>query len=364
MTTDFDSTFDGSAKNLIGYDMNVQAAQQVYDQSGLGPSDFQVIELHDCFSANELLLYEALGLCGEGEAPKLIDNNDTTYGGRWVVNPSGGLISKGHPLGATGLAQCAELTWQLRGTADKRQVETSPRHCSTTSGSAEPRSSPPTSAPNAKRSPTRADGLAACRIYRHPCGTGCLARGTGPVRTRSSETRSDASVPLGPVGRRRAGEAVSRRTASVCQHVTRVGHAPVRGAQRIAGRDDREAAAPKRRTHVRARPTSSSAVTIARAPAACSGRREHRYGTRADDDRTRAQRPDGLHGCRRRIGVRTVRSTRCVMSAALRGSLGVPPWPAASSATTRNPIPASRLSNRTYARPLRPRPCRKTKGTP
>lgn len=123
MTTDFASTFDGSAKNLIGYDMNVQAAQQVYNQCGLGPQDFQVIELHDCFSANELLLYEALGLCGPGEAPKLIDNGDTTYGGRWVVNPSGGLISKGHPLGATGLAQCAELTWQLRGTADKRQVE-------------------------------------------------------------------------------------------------------------------------------------------------------------------------------------------------------------------------------------------------
>lgn len=122
MTTDFASTFDGSAANIIGYDMNVQAAQQVYDQSGLGPADFQVIELHDCFSANELLLYEALGLCGAGEAPALIDNDDTTYGGRWVVNPSGGLISKGHPLGATGLAQCAELTWQLRGTADKRQV--------------------------------------------------------------------------------------------------------------------------------------------------------------------------------------------------------------------------------------------------
>jgi acetyl-CoA acetyltransferase len=123
MTTDFASTFDGSAANIIGYDMNVQAAQKVYDQSGLGPEDFQVIELHDCFSANELLLYEALGLCGEGEAPKLIDNGETTYGGRWVVNPSGGLISKGHPLGATGLAQCAELTWQLRGTADKRQVD-------------------------------------------------------------------------------------------------------------------------------------------------------------------------------------------------------------------------------------------------
>ncbi|OSC42400.1 lipid-transfer protein [Mycobacterium decipiens] len=123
MTTDFTSTFGGTAKDLIGYDMNVQAAQRVYRQSGLGPEDFQVIELHDCFSANELLLYEALGLCGPGEAPKLIDSGDTTYGGRWVVNPSGGLISKGHPLGATGLAQCAELTWQLRGTADRRQVD-------------------------------------------------------------------------------------------------------------------------------------------------------------------------------------------------------------------------------------------------
>ena len=123
MTTDFADSFDGTCKGLIGHHMNVAAAQRVYDQSGLGPQDFQVIELHDCFSANELLLYEALGLCAEGEAPKLIDNNDTTYGGRWVVNPSGGLISKGHPLGATGLAQCAELTWQLRGTADKRQVD-------------------------------------------------------------------------------------------------------------------------------------------------------------------------------------------------------------------------------------------------
>ncbi|MGK4596225.1 lipid-transfer protein [Amycolatopsis sp. w19] len=123
MTTDFASTFDGTAKNIIGYDMNVQAARQVYDQAGLGAEAFQVIELHDCFSANELLLYEALGLCAEGEAGKLVDSGDTTYGGKWVVNPSGGLISKGHPLGATGLAQCAELTWQLRGTAGKRQVD-------------------------------------------------------------------------------------------------------------------------------------------------------------------------------------------------------------------------------------------------
>ncbi|WP_255789054.1 lipid-transfer protein [Mycobacteroides abscessus] len=123
MTTDFQNSFDGTCKAIIGYHMNVSAARQVYDQSGLGAEDFQVIELHDCFSANEFLLYEALGLCGEGEAGKLIDNGDTTYGGRWVVNPSGGLISKGHPLGAKGLAQCAELTWQLRGAADKRQVD-------------------------------------------------------------------------------------------------------------------------------------------------------------------------------------------------------------------------------------------------
>ncbi|WP_183092761.1 lipid-transfer protein [Nocardioides stalactiti] len=124
LVTDLPSTFESrTARDIIGYDMNVHAARAAYEQAGLGPEDVQVIELHDCFSANELWLYEALGLCGEGEAGKLIDNDDTTYGGRWVVNPSGGLISKGHPLGATGLAQCAELTWQLRGTADARQVE-------------------------------------------------------------------------------------------------------------------------------------------------------------------------------------------------------------------------------------------------
>jgi acetyl-CoA acyltransferase len=124
MTTDFESSLSTrTAKDVIGYDMNVKAAQAVYEQSGLGPEDVQVIELHDCFSANELLLYEALGLCGEGDAPALIEAGDNTYGGRWVVNPSGGLISKGHPLGATGLAQCAELTWQLRGEADARQVD-------------------------------------------------------------------------------------------------------------------------------------------------------------------------------------------------------------------------------------------------
>jgi acetyl-CoA acetyltransferase len=123
MATDMRSTFENnSAATLVGYDMSREAARKVYEQAGIGPDDVQVIELHDCFSANELLTYEALGLCAEGEGGKLVDNGDTTYGGRWVVNPSGGLISKGHPLGATGLAQCAELTWQLRGKADARQV--------------------------------------------------------------------------------------------------------------------------------------------------------------------------------------------------------------------------------------------------
>ncbi|MGN6475295.1 MAG: lipid-transfer protein [Mycobacteriales bacterium] len=123
MVTDMRSTFENnSAATLVGYDMSKEAARKVYEQAGIGPDDVQVIELHDCFSANELLTYEALGLCAEGEGGKLVDNGDTTYGGRWVVNPSGGLISKGHPLGATGLAQCAELTWQLRGDADARQV--------------------------------------------------------------------------------------------------------------------------------------------------------------------------------------------------------------------------------------------------
>ena len=123
LVTDLPSTFAArTARALVGADMTATAARMVYDQAGIGPEDIDVIELHDCFSPNELLSYEALNLCGEGEGHKLVEAGETTYGGRWVVNPSGGLISKGHPLGATGLAQCAELTWQLRGTADRRQV--------------------------------------------------------------------------------------------------------------------------------------------------------------------------------------------------------------------------------------------------
>lgn len=124
LVTDMESTFeDRTARAIVGVNMTAAAAEAVYEQAGISAEDVDVIELHDCFAPNELLTYEALGLCAEGEGHKLVDNGDTTYGGRWVVNPSGGLISKGHPLGATGLAQCAEMTWQMRGDADARQVD-------------------------------------------------------------------------------------------------------------------------------------------------------------------------------------------------------------------------------------------------
>ncbi|GFG69939.1 lipid-transfer protein [Mycolicibacter senuensis] len=124
MTTDSPSTFeDRSMMKIVGFDMSKAAAQQVYEAAGVGPDDIAVVELHDCFTTNELLTYEALGLTPEGAAEKFIADGDNTYGGRVVTNPSGGLLSKGHPLGATGLAQCAELVWQLRETAGARQVE-------------------------------------------------------------------------------------------------------------------------------------------------------------------------------------------------------------------------------------------------
>lgn len=123
MTTDTGESFDsGSCIDVVGQPMSRAAARQVYERSGLGIEDVDVVELHDCFSINELLTYEALGMCAAGESGKLVESGATTYGGRWVVNPSGGLISKGHPLGATGIAQVAELTWQLRGQAQARQV--------------------------------------------------------------------------------------------------------------------------------------------------------------------------------------------------------------------------------------------------
>lgn len=123
MATDTPAVFnENSLMKIAGTDMTELAAKRLYEKTGVSPMQVNVVELHDCFSANELITYEGLQLCGKGEAGKFIDAGDNTYGGRVVVNPSGGLIAKGHPLGATGLAQCAELVWQLRGEAGERQV--------------------------------------------------------------------------------------------------------------------------------------------------------------------------------------------------------------------------------------------------
>ena len=124
MTTDTASTFKaGDMMQVVGFDMSQAAANKVYEAAGVGPADLDVVELHDCFAHNELITYEALGLCPEGGAARFIDDGDNTYGGKTVTNPSGGLLSKGHPLGATGLAQCYELTRQLRGNAAATQVD-------------------------------------------------------------------------------------------------------------------------------------------------------------------------------------------------------------------------------------------------
>jgi len=123
MGTDTPVTFEAQdMREVVGFSMARETARQVYEAAGVGPADLDVIELHDCFAQNELLTYEALGLCPEGEAQKFVEDGDNTYGGAFVTNPSGGLLSKGHPLGATGLAQCYELVHQLRGTAGERQV--------------------------------------------------------------------------------------------------------------------------------------------------------------------------------------------------------------------------------------------------
>ncbi|MGB3432075.1 lipid-transfer protein [Achromobacter sp.] len=124
MTTDTPPTFGaGDMRKVVGFDMTRTAADRVYEAAGISPDDVDVVELHDCFTANELITYEGLRLTPEGTAEKFILEGDNTYGGKVVTNPSGGLLSKGHPLGATGLAQCTELVWQLRGQADLRQVE-------------------------------------------------------------------------------------------------------------------------------------------------------------------------------------------------------------------------------------------------
>ncbi|MFM0640538.1 lipid-transfer protein [Paraburkholderia metrosideri] len=124
MTTDTPIAFDArDMREVVGLSMTRNAAQQVYEAASVGPEDINVVELHDCFAHNELITYEGLGLCPVGGAEKFVVDGDNTYGGKVVTNPSGGLLSKGHPLGATGLAQCTELVEQLRGRVDARQVE-------------------------------------------------------------------------------------------------------------------------------------------------------------------------------------------------------------------------------------------------
>ncbi|KAI9028807.1 thiolase-like protein [Phycomyces nitens] len=123
MATDSPRMLSTDGIEWAGSDMTRRAAAEAFEKAGITPNDVQVIELHDCFSANELLTYDALGLTPPGKAHTLIDSGDNTYGGKYVINPSGGLISKGHPLGATGLAQCTELVWQIRGWAGDRQVD-------------------------------------------------------------------------------------------------------------------------------------------------------------------------------------------------------------------------------------------------
>jgi sterol carrier protein 2 len=120
--TDSSKVFSESSIELVGYDMTARAAQAAMREAGIGPQDVTVCELHDCFSCNEMILLEGLGFCERGKAHEMVRNGDITYGGKVVINPSGGLISKGHPIGATGLAQCAELSWQLRGWANNRLV--------------------------------------------------------------------------------------------------------------------------------------------------------------------------------------------------------------------------------------------------
>lgn len=122
LMTDSTQLYSGSAMDLVGFDMTKRAARAAFEEAGVTPQDVQVVEVHDCFASNELLAIDALGLSEPGKAHQLIRQGGITYGGKYVVNPSGGLISKGHPLGATGLAQCAELTWQLRGWATNRLV--------------------------------------------------------------------------------------------------------------------------------------------------------------------------------------------------------------------------------------------------
>lgn len=121
-TSDQHRYFEGSVMDVMFQALSRDAANKAYEDAGIGPDEVDVIELHDCFASNELATYVALGLCQQDELNEFVAAGRGTYGGDWVINPSGGLLAKGHPLGATGLAQLTELTWQLRGEAGARQV--------------------------------------------------------------------------------------------------------------------------------------------------------------------------------------------------------------------------------------------------
>lgn len=125
MMTDTPPTYSRDAIDLVGYDMAARASAAALHEANASAKDVGVCELHDCFSTNEMITLDGLGFCEKGKAHLMVRNGDITHGGKGpLINPSGGLISKGHPLGATGLAQCCELTWQLRGWANTRFVPT------------------------------------------------------------------------------------------------------------------------------------------------------------------------------------------------------------------------------------------------
>lgn len=122
LRSDSEKAYTRSAIDLIGFDMCQRAAKAALSEAGVDPRDVKVCELHDCFSSNEVITIEALGFCDIGKAYHMVRNGGITYGGQVVINPSGGLISKGYPLGATGIAQCCELVWQLRGWANNGRL--------------------------------------------------------------------------------------------------------------------------------------------------------------------------------------------------------------------------------------------------
>lgn len=115
-----------------------RTSAMAYEMAGLGPEDMDVAEIHDAFSIAEMIVYEALGFCEKGAGARLIDEERTSLGGNIVVNPGGGLLSRGHPVGATGLLQTAEVVWQLRGEAGARQVESAKVGIIETMGGAQP----------------------------------------------------------------------------------------------------------------------------------------------------------------------------------------------------------------------------------